>query len=100
MATGYADAVTFVECASDRAGREYAGRPVGLLFVDAGHDYESVMADVLAWWGHIARKGYLAFHDIQRHGVWKAQQELIRCYPDSVDEQGVIGHLGVFRKVR
>lgn len=38
-------------------------QPVGLLFVDAVHEYDAVMADVAAWAPHLARGAVIAFHD-------------------------------------
>lgn len=38
-------------------------QPVGLLFIDAIHEFEPVRADYLAWQDHVAPGGWLAFHD-------------------------------------
>jgi hypothetical protein len=38
-------------------------QPIGLLFVDAIHEYAAVKADYEAWLPHIAVGGWLAFHD-------------------------------------
>lgn len=39
------------------------GPPVGLLFIDGEHTYSAVMADIDAWWGHLAPGACVAFHD-------------------------------------
>lgn len=41
-------------------------KPIGLLFIDAAHDYRSVKADYRAWSGLVADGGWLAFHDSDR----------------------------------
>lgn len=38
--------------------------PLGLLFIDGSHAYESVLNDYEIWSKHIIPGGYLAFHDI------------------------------------
>lgn len=38
-------------------------KPVGLLFVDAVHDYAGVRSDFLHWQRHIPVGGTIAFHD-------------------------------------
>lgn len=38
-------------------------RPIGLLFIDGNHQYESVKADFEVWHKFIVPGGYVAFHD-------------------------------------
>lgn len=38
--------------------------PLGLLFIDGSHAYESALDDYRTWAKHIAPDGYLVFHDI------------------------------------
>lgn len=44
-------------------GREWAGAPVGLLFIDGDHSEEGCQADLDAWLPHVAPGGWVAFHD-------------------------------------
>ena len=37
--------------------------PVGLMFIDADHDYDGVFADVEHWLPHLQTGGWLAMHD-------------------------------------
>lgn len=37
--------------------------PVGMVFIDAAHDFLSVRADFVAWAAHVVPGGVLAFHD-------------------------------------
>lgn len=38
-------------------------QPVGLLFIDAVHEFEAVRADYEAWAPHVVEGGSVAFHD-------------------------------------
>jgi predicted O-methyltransferase YrrM len=41
-------------------------KPIGLLFIDADHSYENVLADYQAWFSFIPPGAYLVFHDYSR----------------------------------
>jgi predicted O-methyltransferase YrrM len=41
-------------------------KPIGLLFIDAVHEYQNVLADYRAWAGFVAPGGWLVFHDYSR----------------------------------
>ena len=60
---GLEDVVLPLVCRSTVAARHWR-TPLGLVFIDGGHDYESVMADFLGWADHLVSGGYLLFHDI------------------------------------
>ena len=51
-----------------------------LVFIDAGHDYESVKRDVAAWWDRVYPGGLFCGHDIDsykdRTGVWGVRKAL------------------------
>lgn len=63
-------------------------QPVGLLFVDAVHDYEGVRSDYLHWQRHIAIGGVIAFHDWdtnpehEYYGVHVAIEEFVAHSPE------------------
>jgi MMP 1-O-methyltransferase len=38
--------------------------PLGLVFIDGGHAYDTVLKDYLGWNRHILPGGFLVFHDI------------------------------------
>ncbi len=46
------------------------------VFVDAGHSYEDVVADIKAWQPKLREGGLLCGHDIHMDGVRKAADEL------------------------
>lgn len=62
---------------SAQAAMLFADESIDFCFLDAAHDYESVMADLLAWYPKVKRGGTLAGHDFIIHwpGVVKAIQE-------------------------
>jgi cephalosporin hydroxylase len=41
------------------------GRPVGLVFIDGGHEYEEVKADWLHFYDFVSPGGYIMLHDYQ-----------------------------------
>lgn len=45
------------------AARDWA-IPLGLVFIDGGHSYETVIADYQYWHPHLLPGGFLVFHDI------------------------------------
>jgi predicted O-methyltransferase YrrM len=52
--------------------------PVGLLFIDALHDYESVKADYNAWFPKVLPGGVIAFHDYYPEGsTWPGVRKLV-----------------------
>ena len=60
---GLEDTVVPIVCASQVAARQWA-TPLGLVFIDGGHAFESAVSDYNAWAGHIISGGYLLIHDI------------------------------------
>jgi predicted O-methyltransferase YrrM len=60
---GMEDTVVPLVCSSQIAARQWA-TPLGLVFIDGGHAFESVITDYNAWAGHIISGGYLLIHDI------------------------------------
>ena len=65
---GLEGAVTTHNTTSMDAAAKWTGRKVGLLFIDGDHSYENVRNDFEAWVPHLARRGFLAFHDSNQPG--------------------------------
>ncbi len=57
------------------AGMPVPGGFIDLLFVDAGHDYESVTADLAAWEPHMRPRGVIVFDDANFPGVARAMAD-------------------------
>jgi hypothetical protein len=60
---GIVNAVVPMVCTSAVAAHKWA-TPLGLVFIDGGHSFESASTDYNAWAGHILPGGYLLIHDI------------------------------------
>jgi predicted O-methyltransferase YrrM len=45
------------------AAKDWA-TPLGLVFIDGGHSYETVIADYECWYPHLLLGGFLVFHDV------------------------------------
>lgn len=56
------------------AVREVEDASLDLVFIDAAHDHENVIADIDAWWPKVKEGGYLTGHDFQHKfpGVHRA----------------------------
>jgi len=66
---------------SQRAAEGFDMRPpVDIVFVDAAHDHDNVVADIRAWWPIVRNGGYLCGHDYQHKfpGVMRAVAD---CFP-------------------
>lgn len=63
IAAGLHDRVIAVQADTTEAAGDYAGPPVGLLYVDADHTDEGVTGDILAWRQHLAPRATVAFDD-------------------------------------
>lgn len=70
---------------------ELGGAPYDVVFIDAGHDYDSCLADIQLWWPLVREGGYLCGHDYQHKfpGVMRAVAKAfpllrVAICPDSV----------------
>ena len=50
--------------------------PVGLIFIDGAHEYESVKMDFDMWYDKIIKHGIIAFHDNNWPGVSKLLEQI------------------------
>ncbi len=50
---------------------------IGLLFIDALHDYESVRKDFELWFPRMCAGGFVAFHDVDQPGPNRLVGELV-----------------------
>ena len=69
------DFLTPMRMTSVDASRQFPDGSCDLVLIDASHDYESVRADIAAWWPKIKRGGVLAGDDYCWPGVQRAVEE-------------------------
>ena len=60
---GLQDTVVPIVCRSELAVRAWAA-PLGFVFIDGGHAFDTVSADYRNWSPHLMPGGLLAFHDV------------------------------------
>jgi hypothetical protein len=69
-------------CSSLAASRIFPDKSLDFVFIDAAHDYESVLTDLELWFPKIRDGGIIAGHDYCEHynGVIKAVNEFFEGY--------------------
>jgi predicted O-methyltransferase YrrM len=72
---------------SVQAAHLFEDESVDFVWIDAGHDYDSVSEDIEAWWPKVKRGGVMGGDDLPMVGVNQAVTEL---FPDAerVSESG------------
>lgn len=60
---GLEETVVPIVSKSHVVARDWA-TPLGLVFIDGGHSYETVITDYDYWYPHLLPGGFLVFHDI------------------------------------
>lgn len=71
---GWADRITPLRGSAVDIARIWIA-PVGLLFLDAVHEYEPTLRDFVAWAPFVPPGGYVAFHDCE--AVWPGVQQVV-----------------------
>jgi predicted O-methyltransferase YrrM len=79
------------------AAKEWTKENIGLLFIDALHDYDNVKADFEAWSKYVLDGGYLLFHDSVQPGVNKLLLEILNR-KNPFEPLGLRDSLFVFQK--
>ncbi len=73
---GVSHLVRPIRMKSVEAAKTYADGSLAFCFIDAGHEYHNVQADIAAWWPKVQMGGVLAGHDLyDEMGVYQAVQE-------------------------
>jgi len=72
--------ITPVRMPSLDAAKQYADESIDVVFIDAGHTYEDVKADIVAWLPKVKRGGWLAGHDYP----WSANDAVKKAVDESV----------------
>lgn len=67
--------VTPYQMKSVEGATKFEPKQVDFVYIDAAHDYKSVLEDLVAWTPKIKRHGIIAGHDFEWPGVGKAVRE-------------------------
>jgi predicted O-methyltransferase YrrM len=89
--------VEYIVKESLTAANEWEMKNIGLLFIDALHDYDNVKADFESWSKYIIDGGYLLFHDSVQSGVNKLLLEILST-ENPFEPLGLRDSLFVFQK--
>jgi len=89
---------TPVRLPSVDAAQQYADASLDFVFIDAGHDYDSIKSDIIAWLPKVKSGGWIGGHDYTWcEGIRRACDELVPNHiPDpswSREEQRYIPEL-------
>ena len=98
---GLEDTVIPMITGSGVAVRNWA-TPLGMVFIDGGHSYESALSDYQNWGPHLVNGGFLVFHDIYIDPAkgGQAPRQVYTKALDSGDFDGlpIVNTLGILRK--
>lgn len=75
---GVDDMITVIEGDSAASAKEFADKSLAFCYIDAAHDYDSVVRDIRAWQPKVKDGGILAGHDYDWHEVAKAVNENVK----------------------
>ena len=100
-AAGLEDTVIPMVTLSGVAARNWA-TPLGLVFIDGGHSYETALTDYQNWGAHLVGGGFLAFHDIYLDPAkgGQAPRQVYQKALDSGDFEALpmVNTLGILKK--
>jgi hypothetical protein len=88
----FGDRAVFLKGKSVEMSAKVPDNSLGLVYLDADHSYEGVMADLKAWYPKLVKGGVMAGHDflMPQYGVKKAVQEFaflsLGSYPKVISE--------------
>lgn len=77
---GVRDDVTLIVSDSAKAADMFRQQECFAVMIDAGHDYGSVVKDIMAWSGKVVRGGYLAGDDWE--GFPGVRQAVTECFAE------------------
>jgi predicted O-methyltransferase YrrM len=98
---GLEDTVVPLVSRSGVAARNWA-TPLGLVFIDGGHSYQTALSDYRNWSPHLLPGGFLVFHDIYPDPA-KGGQAPFEVYKLALEsgaysEIPMVNSLGILRK--
>lgn len=99
-AARYGVDVRVIEADTFEAGclwHQYAEQAIDMLFIDAGHEYENVYMDTVAWLPLLNEDGILVFDD----SIWPGVQKVILSLDDWTPIPGPqIGGLTAMKRIK
>lgn len=92
--------VTILKGFSHKMANEVEDESMGMVYLDAGHDYHSVKSDIASWWPKIIPGGIMSFHDYANYdyGVNRAVIEFVKGeqFVNRIEEDGKIENIGAW----
>jgi predicted O-methyltransferase YrrM len=85
---GVQNAVVPLVTTSDKAAKRWR-KKVGLLWIDASHEYQDVKHDLLCWKRHLLPGAIVAFHDCDKPGPAQVVEEYLNHSSDFTIIQSV-----------
>lgn len=74
-----------VRAKSTDAAKHFGPSSVDFVYVDAAHDYESVLADLYAWYPKLAKGAILAGHDFDDQAVHAGVKQAVCEFAAEID---------------
>lgn len=89
---GVSESIELIVGRSVDVAREWAGGPIDYCYIDGDHTYESVSADLEAWWPHVRLGGIVAGDDYDNppyDGLTKAW-DAFDCRMGGLHREGLV----------
>ena len=80
--------INIVRTLSWEAANQYNDGSVDFVYIDASHDYISVMKDLKAWFPKIKNGGIISGHDYPLIGVFSAVNEFFTTEKQKITQEG------------
>lgn len=97
---GLKNDVTVMKGFSHKIAKEFSDESLGMVYLDAAHDYQSVKADIVSWFPKLVPGGIIGFHDYgdTNYGVNRAVIEFVQGEHkvNRIEEDGKIENIGAW----
>lgn len=87
------DNVTLIRDFSAAYPLRYDGPKVGLLYIDADHTRDAVLADFSAWWDYLAEDAVIVFDDYEQKVKGEYPEDRVRAAVTRLSKQGWISNV-------